>query len=121
MSFVRPFVIVLSVAVIAGCKPAPDPAKWYLIEYENKQFIFQHDHKRYTAECFQSFSTGRKDPDSTPDCTGILTIHGVGQEIPEKWGDQVRWLSAGTFAIFTPAGDGGPQLQFTFVSIRESK
>jgi hypothetical protein len=62
-----------------GGKQAPrDPAKWYFTSYENGWFIFQHDHKVYKAECFQSFGVGRTKPDSTPDCTAIIDRLGVG-------------------------------------------
>jgi hypothetical protein len=110
----------LSRSAIAGCSQADlHPDKWHLTGYENGKLLIRHDHKLYTAKCFQSVSAGQKDPDSTPQCSDMLVVPGIGQEIPEKRDGQVRWLSAGTYAIYTPAEDGGPQLQFSFVSIKE--
>lgn len=105
---------------ISGCSKADmHPERWYLTAYDNGKFIIQHDHKVYTAECYQSFGVGRKNPDSPPDCTDLLTIPGVGNEIPEKIGKDSAWLALASWAIFTPAGDDGPQLQLKFVSIKQ--
>jgi hypothetical protein len=62
-------VAVLLLAGVMGCTVPHDPAKWYLTTYDNGKFVFQHDHKDYTAECFQSFGVGNTKPDSTADCT----------------------------------------------------
>jgi len=110
----------LSISVIAGCKPAHDPAKWYLTGYENGKLLIQHDHKLYTGRCYQSFSAGQKDPDGTPQCSDMLTVPGIGHEIPEKsYKGEVSWLSMADYAFFTPMGDGGPQYQLIFDSIKE--
>jgi hypothetical protein len=111
---------VFAFAVLAGCKSAHDPAKWYLTGYENGKLLIRHDHKLYTARCFQSFSAGQKNPDSTPQCSDMLEIPGIGHEIPEKSGKDTTWLSMANYAYFTPTGDGGPQYQLIFDSIKEN-
>lgn len=58
---------------------------------------------------FQSFRVGHKDPDSTPQCTDMLTVPGIGHEIPEKnYKGDVSWLSMADYAYFTRMDDGGP-------------
>jgi hypothetical protein len=114
-------VISVALAGVTGCSQSDlHPSKWYLTGYENNRFIIQHDHKTYIAECFQSFSFKNK-PDSTPDCSTMLEIPGIGHEIPEKTLDNVSWLSTGSFGIYTPAGDDGPQYQLKFITIRQSR
>jgi hypothetical protein len=112
--------LVLSVFFIAGCKPAHDPAKWYLTGYENGKLLIQHDHRLYTAHCFESFGAGRTTPDSTPQCSDMLEIPGIGHEIPLKHGQDISWLAMADFAYFTPAGDQGPQYHLIFDSIKEN-
>jgi hypothetical protein len=70
--------VLLTVGLLAGCEPARDPAKWYLTGYENRKFLFEHDHKRYTAECMASFSGTSRQPDTVSDCTFILDAPGIG-------------------------------------------
>jgi hypothetical protein len=121
LSAVRLSSILLAVSSwTGGCSKADlHPDKWYLMAYDNGKFIIQHDHKVYTAECFQSFSVGSKNPDRKPDCTDLLTVPGVGNELPEKVGKDSAWVALAEWAIFTPAGDEGPQYQLKFVSIKQ--
>jgi hypothetical protein len=114
------YVMVLfsSVAGLSGCR-SQDPTKWYLTAYENEKFIFHHDHKKYIAECFQSFGSGKKTPDLTPDCTDLITLPGIGHQIPENQDGKTVWVSAGNWAVFTPLGEEGPQYQLKFASIEQ--
>jgi hypothetical protein len=68
---------IVLLAGLSGCR-TQDPTKWYLTAYENEKFIFHHDHKKYIAECFQSFGPGKKTPDLTPDCTDLIAVPGIG-------------------------------------------
>lgn len=70
----------------------------------------------------QSFSAGQKDPDTTPQCSDMLTAPGIGHEIPEKIGNShiISWLSMADYAYFSPVGDDGPQYQLIFDSIKEN-
>jgi hypothetical protein len=113
--------------LVAACSKADmHPSKWYFTAYENRRFIFEHDHKKYTAECMNSFSTTSRQPDAVPDCSFVLTMPGIGNELPERmfpgrkdgW---ISWYSQGNVGTYTPAGDKGPQFSFEFVSITESR
>ena len=108
------------VSVIAGCKPAHDPAKWYLTGYENGKLLIQHDHRLYTAHCFESFGPGRKIADSPPQCSYMLVAPGLGNEIPLKHGEDASWVAMGDVAYYTPTGDEGPQYHLIFDSIKEN-
>jgi hypothetical protein len=115
---VKNILATLALLLTVGCDlpKVHDPAKWYLTGYENEHLVIQHDHMRYVARCFQSFSVGRQEPDATPQCSDMLVIPGIGHEIPEK-----HWFSASDFAYFSPMGDDGPQYQLIFISIMEDK
>jgi hypothetical protein len=114
------YILLAVLAGISGCR-SQDPTKWYLTAYEDEKFVFHHDHNKYIAECFQSFGMGKKTPDQTPDCTDLITVPGIGHEVPENKDGKAAWLSMGSWAIFTPLGDEGPQYHLKFVSIEQDK
>lgn len=120
MKNLKVFALALSVAVIAGCKPAHDPAKWYLTDYENGKLLIQHDHRLYTAHCFESFSSGQKTADKTPQCAYMLENPGIGNEIPLKHGADASWVALADVAYFTPAGDAGPQYHLILTVLRRT-
>jgi hypothetical protein len=117
---VRLLALSLVLTTSLGCSRR-NPKEWYLTAYENERYVFSHDHKKYTAECFQSFGTGKKVPDLTPDCSILIMIPGIGHQVSVGTGSNSTWLSMETWAIYTPAGDSGPQYQLKFVSIEPEK
>jgi hypothetical protein len=114
------YILLAVLAGVSGCR-SQDPTKWYLTAYENEKFVFHHDHKKHIAECFQSFGMGKKTPDPTPDCTDLITMPGIGHQVPENADGKTAWVSAGSWAIFTLLGDEGPQYHLKFVSIEQDK
>ena len=101
-----------------GCN---DPSKWYLTGYDNEQFIFKHDHKTYAAVCWQSFHSGQSGSDDPADCSEMLSLPGVGQELPEKRSQEVKVLVVDNMMFWSPAGDARPRFHLKIVGVKEDE
>ena len=108
-------VLALLLTTFFGCK---DPSKWYLTGYENERFIFKHDHKTYAAVCWQSFHSGQSGSDEPADCSAMLSLPGIGQELPEKKSAEVKVLLVDNMMFWTPAGDARPRFHLKIVSVK---
>lgn len=108
-------VLALVLTTLFGCE---DPSKWYLTGYDNEQFIFKHDHKIYAAVCWQSFHAGQSGSDDPADCSGMLGLPGVGQELPEKRNGEVKVVVIDNMMFWSPAGDRRPRFHLKIVSVK---
>lgn len=110
------FLVLTSVlTTLFGCE---DPSKWYLTGCDNEQFIFEHDHKTYAAVCWQSFHSGQSGSDDPADCSGMLSLPGVGQELPEGRTGEVKVLVVDNIMFWSPAGDRRPRFHLKIVSVK---
>lgn len=107
--------LALVLITLFGCK---DPSKWYLTGYDNERFIFKHDHKIYTAVCWQSFHSGQSGSDDPADCSAMLSLPGIGQELPEKRKGEVKVLVTDNMMFWTPAGDARPRFHLKIVGVK---
>jgi hypothetical protein len=113
----------LSVSVIAGCKPDRDPAKWYLTGYESGKLVIQHDHKTYTAVCDMYSRKGSGVGfEGMSDCNEALSLFSVG--------DTLTGSSKATFSDYHTGGAfvhlGAEELDiqsvwFHYISITEER
>lgn len=107
-------VLTFVLTTLFGCK---DPSKWYLTGYDNDHFIFKHDHKTYAAVCWQSFHSGEASSDDPADCSQMLSLPGVGQELPEKGNGEVKVLVVDNMMFWSPSGDARPRFHLKIVSV----
>jgi hypothetical protein len=107
--------LALVLITLSGCK---DPSKWYLTGYDNEHFIFKHDHKTYSAVCWQSFHSGQSGSDDPADCSEMLSLPGIGQELPEKRNGEVEVLIIDKMLFWTPAGDSRPKFHLKITSVK---